>query len=41
MKFDRPGVGPESINDAFDDIADIEIAFRHVIDNSMWPTFGN
>ncbi len=41
MKFDRPGVGPESINDALDDIADNDTGFRYVIDNSMWHTFGN
>jgi alcohol dehydrogenase (NADP+) len=34
-------IDAESINDAFDDIADNDIAFRYVIDNSTLPTSGN
>jgi uncharacterized zinc-type alcohol dehydrogenase-like protein len=34
-------IDAESINDAFDDIADNDVAFRYVIDNSTLPASGN
>jgi alcohol dehydrogenase (NADP+) len=34
-------IDAESINDAFDDIADNDVAFRYVIDNSTLPLSGN
>jgi uncharacterized zinc-type alcohol dehydrogenase-like protein len=34
-------IDADSINDAFDDIADNDVAFRYVIDNSTLPAAGN
>jgi hypothetical protein len=34
-------IDADSINDAFDDIADNDVAFRYVIDNSTLPASGN